>query len=112
MPDLILRSASSRVSTDEWHARGRMVRDGAKAPPHHEGLMVAANLSPRILSPPHARTAVHRQRYAGNKTRFIGRQKQRGVGDIPAGAHLLAQRHLAVTLGLDFGAALAPFAGA
>ena len=28
-PDLILRSASSRVSKDEWHERGRMVRDGA-----------------------------------------------------------------------------------
>ena len=36
MSDLILRSASSRVSKDEWHERGRMVRDGAKAPPHHE----------------------------------------------------------------------------
>ena len=36
LQDLILRSASSRVSKDEWHQRGHMVRDGANAPPHHE----------------------------------------------------------------------------
>ena len=29
LPGLILRSASSRVSKDEWHQRGHMVRDGA-----------------------------------------------------------------------------------
>ena len=29
LPDLILKSASSRVSKDEWHQRGLMVRDGA-----------------------------------------------------------------------------------
>jgi len=29
LPDLILRSASSRVSKDEWHQPGHMVRDGA-----------------------------------------------------------------------------------
>jgi hypothetical protein len=28
LPDLILRSAK-RVSKDEWHQRGHMVRDGA-----------------------------------------------------------------------------------
>jgi hypothetical protein len=37
VPDLILRSRVSGVSKDEWHQRGRMVRDGAIAPPHHEG---------------------------------------------------------------------------
>jgi hypothetical protein len=29
LPDLILRSASSRVSKDEWHKWGLVVRDGA-----------------------------------------------------------------------------------
>ncbi|KRQ94501.1 hypothetical protein CQ10_16820 [Bradyrhizobium valentinum] len=40
VPDLILRSASSRVSKDEWHLPGHMVRDGAFAPPHHEGMFL------------------------------------------------------------------------
>jgi hypothetical protein len=30
LPDLILRSASSRVSKDEWHQPGYMVRDARK----------------------------------------------------------------------------------
>ena len=29
LPDLILRNASSRVSKDEWHQWGLVVRDGA-----------------------------------------------------------------------------------
>ena len=41
VPDLILRSRASGVSKDEWHQWGFMVRDGAIAPPHHEGTFVA-----------------------------------------------------------------------
>src|SRR3954453_18637329 len=56
------------------------------------------------LPPPHAGAAAHRQRHAGNETGFVGSKKQRGVGDVPPGSHLLAQRHLGVALGLDLGA--------
>ena len=43
LPDLVLRSSAKRcVSKDEWHQRGLMVRDGARAPPHHEGLAVSS----------------------------------------------------------------------
>ena len=41
VPDLILRSRASGVSKDEWHQWGFMVRDGAIAPPHHEGTFFA-----------------------------------------------------------------------
>ena len=37
------------------------------------------------LSAPHARSAIDRQRHAGDEACLIGSQKQRGVGDIPAG---------------------------
>src|SRR4029079_9372584 len=67
---------------------------------------------PYSLTAPYARAAVDRQCHAGNETRFIGREKQRGVGDVPAGAPLLAQRNLAVALGLDLGAGLLEFARA
>jgi len=35
---LSLEEPRSGVSKDEWHQAGLVVRDGAKAPPHHEGL--------------------------------------------------------------------------
>ena len=40
LPDLILRRREAPSRRDEWHQPGRMVRDGAKAPPHHEGRAV------------------------------------------------------------------------
>jgi len=38
------------------------------------------------------RPAIDRERNAGDETCLVGRQKQGGVGDIPGGAHLVAQR--------------------
>ena len=49
----------------------------------------------RWLLPPQARAAVHGQRHAGDEVRFVGGQEQRGVGHVPGGAHLAAQRHAA-----------------
>jgi len=64
------------------------------------------------FSPAHAGAAVDRQRHARNKTCFVRRQEEGGVRDVPAGAHLVAQRHLGVALGRDFGAALLEGMGA
>src|ERR1700739_2255668 len=64
------------------------------------------------LAPPDAGAAVDRQRHAGDETGLVGGEEQRGVRDIPAGAHLLAQRHLAVALGRDLRAGLLESAGA
>jgi hypothetical protein len=47
----------SGVSKDEWHRWGLMVRDGAKAPPHHEDLTPAALLTER--------TSMNENRYYG-----------------------------------------------
>src|SRR5687767_6860299 len=49
--------------------------------------------------------AIHRERNPGNEIGFVRGQEQRGVGDVPGGAHLAAQRHLGVALGGDLGAA-------
>src|ERR1700687_4787646 len=57
------------------------------------------------LAPPHAGAAVYRQRHAGDEAGLVGSQEQGCVGDVPAGSHLLAPRHLGVALGLDLGAA-------
>src|SRR5882757_8062149 len=51
-------------------------------------------------APPHAGAAVDRQGDAGDEAGLVRGQEQRRVGDVPAGAHLLAQRHLGVALGL------------
>src|SRR5262245_36246527 len=64
------------------------------------------------LAPPDARTSIDWKRDAGDEVRLIGCKEQGGVGDVPAGAHLLAQGHLPVALGLDLGAGLVPLAGA
>jgi hypothetical protein len=45
------------------------------------------------------RAAIDRQRNAGNEIRLIGRQKQRGVCDVPRGAHLVAQWDAGITGG-------------
>src|SRR3954470_17043487 len=47
-----------------------------------------------------ARAAVHRQGHAGDEIGLVRRQEQRSIGDVPAGAHLAAQRHLGIALGL------------
>ncbi|HEY9454734.1 MAG TPA: hypothetical protein VIR82_18830, partial [Bradyrhizobium sp.] len=43
----------SGVSKDEWHEPGHMVRDGAKAPPHHEGLAIYFHDSDWIIDAKH-----------------------------------------------------------
>ena len=57
----------------------------------------------------------HRQRagYSRNEVQLHRRRKQRGVGDVPAGAHLFAgSGTFGIALGFDFGAGFAEFAGA
>src|SRR5580693_461993 len=49
---------------------------------------------------------------AGNEIRFVGREKERCVRDVPGGAHFVAQRHAGVTGGRDLGPAFAAGAGA
>ena len=51
------------------------------------------------------RAAINRQGDAGDEIGFVRRQEQRRVGDVPAGAHLAAQRHPGVAHRGDFGAA-------
>ena len=58
------------------------------------------------------RAAIDRQRNAGNEIRLIGRQKQRGVCDVPRGAHLVAQWDASITGGRNLSSAFAGHAGA
>src|SRR5881392_3961897 len=53
------------------------------------------------LSSSDARTAIDRQCHSGDEVRLVGGEEQGGVGDIPAGAHLLAQGDLGVAHCLD-----------
>src|SRR5438445_13291739 len=43
---------------------------------------------PQTLTAPYAGAAIDRQRDAGDKARFVGGEKQCGVGDVQACAHL------------------------
>ena len=56
--------------------------------------------------------AIDRQRNAGNEIRLIGRQKQRGVCDVPRRAHLVAQRDPSIAGGRNLSSAFAGHAGA
>ena len=58
----------SGVSKDEWHQWGFMVRDGANAPPHHEG----PSLEERSLS---ARSASNRPNLFHSATAMRSRLK-------------------------------------
>src|SRR5215475_13017736 len=60
----------------------------------------------------HAGPAVDRQGDAGDEVRLVGGEEQRGIGDVPAGAHLVAQRHFGIAHRLDLGAWLVELAGA
>jgi Enoyl-(Acyl carrier protein) reductase len=56
--------------------------------------------------------AINRQGNAGNEIRLIGRQKQRGVCDVPRRAHLVAQRDPSIAGGRNLSSAFAGHAGA
>src|SRR5689334_14163916 len=50
------------------------------------------------LTGPGALAAVDREHDAGHDLRLVGREVQRGVGDVPRGAHPALERHLRVAL--------------
>src|ERR1700737_4818986 len=79
---------------DDRAQRAQPEKDGgghlnSKAPPSAAG-----------LTPPHARTAVHRQRHAGDEAGLVRGQEQGCVGDVPGGTHLLSQWHLGAAIGV------------